>query len=486
MIRWLLPCLCLGGLDADPPPAPPAPAPILLRPAVEPRPALRYQLLPGRDGLAPGDAAGCYYRALLLLGADRATDDRVYDLVQLPPGEMPRDEARRILDRAASSLREVDLGAGRELCDWGFGGRPEGVDLLLPEIQESRRLARLVDLRARLAIAEGRLDDAWSSIRVGMTLARHVADGPTLVQGIVGIAIARSMTGCLEYLAAAPGAPSLFWALADRPRPLIDLRPAFEFERQIIERELPGLLDLDRGAWSAERARRFADEVQAKLFDFNAGTTPPGFARPIPRRLAPTARRLALAALVAQAEPSVRRALLAAGRPAAEVAALPAIQAAFLHVHDQLRARRDEAFRWANVPYPAAAGRMQLALPPIDDAEANPLLGFFTVLEGGLDPARLAAARLDRQLDAWQVVEAVRLQATRDGGKLPADLAAIRDLPIPPDPVTGRPFGYRVDGDVAVITAPTSPEPTGDPDDALTIRLAPAPASPAPSRRTAP
>ncbi len=78
-----------------------------------------------------------------------------------------------------------------------------------------------------------------------------------MIQALVGVAIGSVMTGCLVDLIQTPGTPSLFWALVDRPQPFIDLRPAMEGERYLLERELPELDELDHGAWSLDEARRF-------------------------------------------------------------------------------------------------------------------------------------------------------------------------------------------------------------------------------------
>ena len=96
-------------------------------------------------------------------------------------------------------------------------------------------------------------------------MGRHVSQGPLVIQALVGVAIGRTMAARLEDLIQAPGGPSLYWALADRPRPFIDMRRAMEGERYLLEKELPELNELDRGAWSLDQARRFADTLQQAL-----------------------------------------------------------------------------------------------------------------------------------------------------------------------------------------------------------------------------
>ena len=491
MIRWWLPCLALGSLGAAEPagPAPPTVTTITLRPATEPRPALKYQLVPEKYGLISGNAALFYHRALIFLAQRNAsilqaapaapgsrpplTSTEVFEWINKPLADLPRDQIRLFLDQHRSVIDETKLGAKRDRCDWGLSHRDEGISLLLPEFQESRTLGRLLSLQARLAILDGRLDEAWDSIQTGFILGRHVGEGTWLIPGLIGISINFEMNRCLELLISAPGAPSLFWALADRPRPFIDLRDNFGTERHILEQEFPALLELDHGVWSVDQTRRLADSLQAKLFSYV--DTLPGSAIAIPRGMSPDLLRLGIAAFCAQIEPEARRALIASGKPAAEVEAMPVVQAALLHVYHQAQERRDSVFKWANVRPLVPRDRLQPPNLTLAEKQANPLLVFFSALDFGLSGAYLASSRLDRQFDALQVVEAIRLDATRHEGRLPASLAAISDLPVPLDPFTGQPFAYRVEGDTATLSAPSPADHSFDPSLTIEIRLVPAP-----------
>ena len=54
-------------------------------------------------------------------------------------------------------------------------------------------------------------------------------------------------------------------------------------------------------------------------------------------------------------------------------------------------------------------------------------------------------------------MEAVHLYAAGHDGKLPASLGDVKDVPIPDDPVTGQPFGYRLVGDRAFFSSTPFP-----------------------------
>jgi hypothetical protein len=448
---------------AQPPPEPP-PTAIVLRPAAEPRPALRYRLVPERADLVPGNAAIFYHRAIQMaserrtrLDADRKAkeppparpvpvDEQFNKWISGPIAEVPVDQARAMLETFLRPLLEIEQGAMRSTCDWEFDHRPEGISLLLPDIQEMRSLSRLVALRARLAILDGKTDEAMHWIEAGLVMGRHVARGPIIIQALVGIAIDFQMIKCLEDLIQAPGAPNLYWALADRPRPFIDMREAYEGERHLLEKEIPGLLELDRGPWGIDQARRFADELQRKLYSFDSG-----------KAEGSTAQQLGIAAMTAKVYPEARRALIAQGRPEAEVEAMPVVQVASLYSYQEYRRLLDEKYKWLNVPYWQSVGRADAPHLSAERKMANPLLAMLWSLTPALDASRLAALRLNRQLDAIQCIEAIRLHAAAHDGKLPASLEAIADAPAPLDPATGKPFHYMVDGDSATLSAPLPP-----------------------------
>jgi hypothetical protein len=444
--------------------------PLVIRPAVEPRPALKYRLVPERRTLVAGNAALFYHRAIESVidkrgrssveagrtpGAQtESPEERIANWVSGPIAKVPREDARKQLEIFESVLHEVELGATRASCDWEFDRRQEGIRLLLREIQEMRAVARIVALRARLAILDGKTDEALHWIETGLVVGRHVGDGPIVIQALVGIAIDMTIVRCLEDAIQAPGTASLYWALADRPRPFIDMRYPMEGERYLLEKELPGLDQLQRGAWSLDEARRFADELQRKLFSFNSGA-PAGDG---PNGMPSFTRRLGIAAMASKIYPAAKKALIEQGHKAGEVEAMPVIQVALLYTLREYERARDDTYKWMQVPYWQSYDRMDRSvMRAVEEKLANPLLALFETLMPAIRAARLASLRLDRQLDALQCVEAIRLHAALHGGKLPGSLDAIKDAPVPLDPITGKPFEYTVDGDSAVLFAPVPP-----------------------------
>jgi hypothetical protein len=473
-----------SGASAQPPPGPQGTV-MTLRPAAEPVPALKYRLVPEQIKLVPGNAAIFYHRGVTIMsetfGRLRAKEKAQpgafpHSLEMLasdtwlscPIGEIQRDKARKYLEPFQDALKEVELGAFRSTCDWEFDQRKEGGSLQVPELQEMRALNRLMKLKVRVAILDGQTDEAMHWIETGFAMGRHISQGPLMIQALIGIAISRNFTQCLEELIQAPGCPSLYWALVDRPRPFIDMRRAMEGERYVLERVLPELNDVDRGAWGLDQARQFTDGLQRKLLDLPSGEEVPGMLVVRPFGPPDLSRRIRIAAMAAKLYPRARRALIARGRPEAQVEAMPVIQVAALYSMEEYRRICDGFYKWINIPYWQYKGTNSpywqsydqidpAILSPGDEKLANPLLALFLMQAPPLNRVPLGAIVLERELVALQCIEAIRLYANAHEGKLPNSLGAITDAPVPLDPVTGKPFLYQVNGNSATLSGPAPP-----------------------------
>jgi hypothetical protein len=441
---------------------------IVLRPSAEPSPALKYRLLPERRSLVPGNAAVFYHRAIELYdqaaqqaarrmepGKFAAIEEQATGAWMNGPLEsVSLDQARQRLDTYRTALVEANLGARRQTCDWEFDLRSEGTELLLPEIQNMRSILRLVVLKARVAVIDGKVDEALEWIQTGYAMARHVAEGPVLIQGLVGVAMSTGTTKALEDLIQAPGAPNFFWALANRPRPFVDLTKAIDGERSFLEREIPSLRELDGPPWSVDKARTCSEELRAKLFKL-AGYAPHSPSASGSPGIEDWTSRLGLAALVAQTYPEAKAALIARGRSAAQVDAMPTVQVALLHTFLSYQKVRDDVFKWTGIPYYEASQRMnEAAIVRMTQVQASPLMRMFAMMIPAIQSSQMAQLRIDRQLDAVQCIEAIRIYAAAHG-KFPSALKDIADAPVPLDIATGQPFSYRVLGDHAILSAPS-------------------------------
>ena len=156
----------------------------------------------------------------------------------MPFDQFPVAEARKLVDRWGSRLEQMEFGARRQTCNWNYTlpeQRERAIEILLPDVQELRNWARLLALKARVEIAEHKYDDAIRTIETGLAFSRHLAEGPFLINQLVGIASAHMMLDRVEELVVQPDAPNLYWALTALPRPLIDVRRAMETEQKMGE-----------------------------------------------------------------------------------------------------------------------------------------------------------------------------------------------------------------------------------------------------------
>jgi hypothetical protein len=249
----------------------------------------------------------------------------------------------------------------------------------------------------------------------------------------------------LEELVQQPGAPNLYWALTVLPRPFFDPEPALQEEGTMLERTWPWLKRLEKGPMTAADVRTAQEEVRKSLAEYKV--TPPDNAKAIEQTL-----------------PEARRALLAQGVPADQVEAMPAFQAVALYVLRDYHRTWGEYVKWFRVPegwrepgYRKAAADYHEAIARLDRLL---FAGLIAGIQVG-DPAILEKIygtrdRIDRQLAALRCVEAFRLYAAGHDNKLPAALKDVSEIPMPSDPVTGRPFVYEVKGDRAFLSTPTA------------------------------
>jgi hypothetical protein len=152
--------------------------------------------------------------------------------------------------------------------------------------------------------------------------------------------------------------------------------------------------------------------------------------------------------LLEQAHPAACRRLIERGRPESQVNAMPAVQAVLIDVVETHQQLYQEAMQWMYVPFAARAGRTDR-----DVANWGEGLRFLVSLSPfpALEACNATVTNSDRYVAALRCVEALRLYAHGHGGRLPESLDKITEVPIPQNPVTGKPFPYKLEGEVALL-----------------------------------
>lgn len=419
-----------------------------VHPAGEPSPALKYQLLPDVPDVSPGNAALFYYRAFSPEWYGWRNQPKIYEkmeaVMQAPLSSLSQTGWTWLAD--SGQLRELDLAARHEYCDWNLTARlrAEGVRMLLPDMQSFRELSRMLAIRTRLAIAAHQYDKAIYSVQTGLALARNIAEAPLLICVLVGVSCADQQLTQLESMMQSPSAPNLYWALTDLPRPFFELRKAYGGEKLLVFSEMPLLKDIEKVHLGPEQIQALAGQCERMLAlnDSNSGA-PPG--------------KMELVALTLRAYPAAKQSLIAQGWKPDQVEALPALQVVFIHALREALKMRDDSFKWTSLPYPQALAGMRRAEAELNARRhvlaLNPLIGL-------IQPAVRAFQapwRVERRIAALRTIEAIRLYASANDGRLPATLADIRMVPVPDDPLTGKAFGYQVQGDHFTLTGALPP-----------------------------
>jgi len=419
---------------------------LVVRPAAPPRSALKYQLLPSSVlDRRPGNAAVHYGRIAMLL-ADKSQPDKlqkVAEWLETPLEKLPRAEVAKLLGELKSVLEELDLAARRQRCDWDLPLGERGFfSILLPELGKLRELSRIVALQARLQIAEGRLDEALHTLQTGFSLARHAAEGPTLINGLVGIAIAEMMGQRVREFVQQPEAPNLYWALTALPRPLVDMRPAVETEMHSVYLSFPTIREIDRSRRDLAYWQRWLDEFQRTL-------------EPALGRQPEWSARVAVTLLALKGYPQAKQALIAEGLSPQEVEAMPVPAIVILYSLQTYEELRDRIFQWFFVPYWEAREGLQEADRYFQsEGFQREIVPLASLLLPALGRVAFVSARSQRTIAALRTVEAIRIYGAANGGRLPEDLAQIKEVPVPIDPTTGQAFAYRRSGDMAVLESP--------------------------------
>jgi len=434
-------------LQGNPKPKPEPKGPKLVtleaRPAVPPDPAMSVRLLPGILDQKPGNAAQLYYRTMSSQSARLdGLRKKVSRWLELPPQELLEEPN---LPAGSALLEAIARASRREYCRWDFPIREEGFGLLLPSLGQYRDTAKLLSVRIRVHIAKRDFEKALEDLQTGLAMSRHVAEGPTLIQALVGTATAEIMLIRAEELMQAPGAPNLYWALADLPRPFIDLRGAMAFEHASLYLALPKLRDLTRRRLSPQQWQAVTDDLAKLLAEIGVGSFDGSDGSSV--------TRLGLTAAAVYYYPRAKKYMLSKGYTPKQIDAMPVQQVCIAYSLEPYEHHRDEMFKWFSLPYWQAREGMARSLHDFRAAykqhRGNP---FFSLLPT-LGRAHFIVTKVDRHVAALQALEAVRAYAAAHEGRPPKSLADVTDTPAPIDPVTGKRFVYKVEGDTVTLDA---------------------------------
>lgn len=370
------------------------------------------------------------------------------------------NDARKYLEQpihelsAAEVRKEVPLppmidlqrAAYRTSVDWQYPLHEGQLGVvLLPDVQGFRKVATALAARCRADIAEHRIADALEKITIGLGIADHLGKSPFFVVKIVQAVVhAGYILDRIDELVQDPDAPNLYWALTMLPEPLINVRAAVDFERRVFVSSVPELRQLDEPRteeqWSdlwqkfIEALAWFSDQARAKQLDEAGGP------EAVLKQLAARGREE-----LSTLQPNL------AGR----IESMGEIEVALRYFDIAYRRTYDRTLAAVVVPPSFGLDYFQKVLQRNDNA---------VIQFPGLEPVNWSPTNIyivvwktQRRIAALRVVEGLRDYAARHEGRFPMQLADVTDVPLPPDPCTGRPFDYELKDGVAIVTG----EPMG-------------------------
>lgn len=428
-------------------------------PAEEPRPALKYRFWQPEYKLQPGSALMHFSRALVMWHGFPADFRSKVQQWSFDEGEKSPSAAEmsKAIDQLINIFDELDKLALAEDFKWDHRLRdlsgPSMYMYLMPEVQQSRDLARLIRIRVRYHADHGEFEEAIHALQAGFKLGAFVGQGETLVQQLVGLAVVGIMLNEVEHLITQPDCPNLYWALATLPRPVIDVRESVQFELGAIHRILPALKEAE----TEQRDAEYWNSAWASLTEDFAALGGLG-----------NESKLAFAVLgVASANPARER-LIASGMDREEVEAMAPMRAVLMDASIEIRRVSDDLTKGSFLPH--SFGREIVA--QADDAmeewiQQNRFQSGGAAIAGLLFPAVQAAAaagiRTQFFVNRLMTIEAIRMHAAENGGKAPSSLEELETPPALPNPFSSQPFEYLAEkkGTSEIITLSASDLPGG-------------------------
>ena len=431
-----------------------------ISPAAAPVPAFKHRFTVPPHLTVPGNAATHYLQSFGERSLDapwQAAQDKfgtdVVDWIgDIPISQLPLEKVREAAGLFDSYVKNHLQRATRcRDCDWGMEEESlsgvEAIGYLFPSVQQTRSIARVLRLRTRLAIAEGRYDAAVEQIRMTYQLGRNVGQMKFLVANLVGIAeIGMAHKSVTDFIAR-KDSPNLYWALAELPDPMVDLRESTRLELSLSLRLIPELLNV-------ETAQHTESEWN-QIYQNSVGKFVEGLQQ-IPGSSESHSNWLPLGWALASYSQAKQRLIDASFEPSSIETMTPG-QVLMIAAARDYQIYADEYEKGLYLPLPQSMTAVNSIDQKMNTGKLGGGLGvaLASTLLPALEQVRVAQLRIERQRCALMTIEAIRMHLAETGA-LPKTLDDIQAVPVPLNPFTNRPFEYRVQDSIAILNLPDS------------------------------
>ncbi|MEM9943275.1 MAG: hypothetical protein AAF939_17050 [Planctomycetota bacterium] len=423
---------------------------LTVTPAAESVPAFKHRLVVEPENTIAGNAITHYLRSLgersldAPLQAARARfGEKFYTWYELetPETAIPVGDLKSAVSlfefyvenhlKRATKCRDADWGLALE----DLRG-PETIEFLLPSVQQTRSMARILLLRNRLALLEGRFKDSVESIRMIYKLGQNVNELKFLVAGLVGTAEVGMANGAVLQLIGTKDSPNMYWSLAELETPIIDIRESLRLERSLGMRYLKELDGIESKEYTDEKWNELLQSTLDSIFRVVVQNNP-----------GPEVIKLKPSGLALASYSTAKRRLAKSGFTSEQLESMSVAQLILIDGTREYRRITDECEKMFYVPFDRVAefetelNRLQR---PTQLGEI--LAETFLPAAGQI---RYASARTQAQLNALMVIESLRHHAAKTG-QFPNSLDELT-LPVRIDPITNLPFPYRNENGTAYL-----------------------------------
>ncbi|MEM6468345.1 MAG: hypothetical protein AAF802_02165 [Planctomycetota bacterium] len=215
---------------------------VVVVPATPPTPALRYRFWPSASESKSISAMPMFTRACFLmdLGDSPESEKELNDVFALlKSGEWSaevRERAMAVLLNHQPVQKELERATNCMGVSFDLNLQQEDllsrVSLLLPEVQKSRQLARLLIIRGHLEARDGKWQKFSRTVTSLFRLAEMVGhENSFLVGPLVRYATVSATLELVEASSQIKECPNFYWALSTVPDQLLDVRDALHRER---------------------------------------------------------------------------------------------------------------------------------------------------------------------------------------------------------------------------------------------------------------
>jgi hypothetical protein len=242
------------------------------------------------------------------------------------------------------------------------------------------------------------------------------------------------------------------------PQPVIDLRPAARFEMDFGPRMFPFINRAETAQHAPQEWNRLYKEAIRDFSKTGGNMWGGGNGKEVDGVEA----GVAATALALVGYPHAKAQLIAQGMDRDRVEKMAVGQVIAIYTERVYRKFSDDYEKLWYMPFAdmnkvgdSVEKRMYDARP-FGTAEDREILPIVSLLIPAIQAARAAQIRVEREVAALRVIEALRMFAAEHDGRLPKTLDEITAVPVPSNPATGKSFKYRLEGATAILELPPS------------------------------